>query len=230
MKLIDKIKAYFNWRKLYILALEADIGVLKVYTDQLHEDKRILKTNLKAEAIISNGLAGKYAALLQDYADRSADFGSALLEKAAAEKMIDLAAKEMIISREIISDLKNKLEDKKKEVPMTPEERIKHEFLLLQSKLGEDAVMFLHLDECPTILDDAFNVSYACNTWSGITSKELEKNFETGMLKELVRQRMIHALLTGKDVIDELIIKLEQEKSDAEETKDIGEQTTDQRE
>jgi hypothetical protein len=113
---------------------------------------------------------------------------------------------------------------------VTPENRIKHEFLLLQSKLGEDAVMFLHLDECPTILDDAFNVSYACNTWRGITAEELAINCEAGTLKALVRESILHTLVTGRGVIDELIIKLEQEKSDAEETKDIGKQITDQRE
>jgi hypothetical protein len=107
---------------------------------------------------------------------------------------------------------------------MTPEQRIRHEFLLLQSKLGGDAVMFLHLDECPKLLDDAFNVAYACSTWRGITAEELAKNFEAGTLKALAHECILHTLVMGKDVIDELILKLEKEKPDAEKTKNIGEQ------
>ena len=99
---------------------------------------------------------------------------------------------------------------------MTPKQRIRHEFLLLQSKLGEDAVMFLHLDECPKLLDDAFNISYACNTWCGITDEELVQATVTGELKALAYESTLHALTTGKDVIDDLILELEKEKPDGE--------------
>jgi hypothetical protein len=105
---------------------------------------------------------------------------------------------------------------------MTPQQRIRHEFLILQSKLGEDAVMFIHLDECPEILDDAYNVSYACNAWCGVTKLELAKNFKARTLKGFVQQRIKTTLLTGRDIIDELILKLEKEEPD-EETENIRE-------
>jgi hypothetical protein len=109
---------------------------------------------------------------------------------------------------------------------MTQKERIRHEFLLLQSKLGEDAVMFMHLDECPEILDDAFNVQYACNTFRGVTAEELAKNYEAGTMEAFVCECILHTLITGRDVIDELILKVEKERRDAEKTENIKDTTT----
>ena len=101
---------------------------------------------------------------------------------------------------------------------MTEKEQIKHEFLLLMGKLGEDNAQFFHCDECPDILDDAFNLAYACNTWRGVTKLELAKNFAAGTLKEFVRYGVLHTLITGRDVIDDLILELDKEKPDAEKT------------
>ena len=96
---------------------------------------------------------------------------------------------------------------------MTPEQRIKHEFLLLQGKLGEDA-QFFHFDKCPGILDDDYQLTFDALYWLGINVGE-ESWYAP---KETMRRQMILLCNDTKKKIDSIIEILEKEKPDAEKT------------
>jgi hypothetical protein len=108
---------------------------------------------------------------------------------------------------------------------MSPEQRIKHEFLLMQGKLGEDE-QFFHFDKCPEILDGAYQLTFDALHWLCISDKEMkEVAFQTQLgndsFKALVLRKMRLLCHEAKEKIDSLIMLLETEKSDAK-TKNIG--------
>jgi hypothetical protein len=104
---------------------------------------------------------------------------------------------------------------------MTPAERIKHEFLLLQGRLGDDA-QFFHLDRCPNPMPESFQVTLDALFWNGITDEEMALNCVAGRLKHLLLHRLLQLCKDGEDKMIELIDILQKEVTDAEEAKNIG--------
>lgn len=97
---------------------------------------------------------------------------------------------------------------------MTPRERIKHEFFLLQGKLGEDA-QFFHFDLCPDPMPEEFQLTFDSVYWTGVTPEEVIHNCSDDTLREFVRHRMLNLCIDTKLKIDEIIEILEKEKPDA---------------
>jgi hypothetical protein len=100
---------------------------------------------------------------------------------------------------------------------MTPEQRIKHEFLLLQGKLGDDS-QFFHYDKVPETLDGDYQLTFDAVYWQNIDVAEMHSDAAWYSVKEMMRRNMILLCNDTKKKIDSIIELLETEKSDAEKT------------
>jgi hypothetical protein len=103
---------------------------------------------------------------------------------------------------------------------MTHDERIRHEFFLLQGKLGADD-QFFHFDRCPVTLDGDFQLTFDAVYWADINLADIFGKEAWYTPKESMRRIMILLCDDTKKKIDSIIEILEKEKPDAE-AKNIG--------
>jgi hypothetical protein len=96
---------------------------------------------------------------------------------------------------------------------MTARERIKHEFLLLMLKLGEDNAQFFHCDLCPDPMPEVYNLTLDALFWKGLTSEEITMGCDNP--KEFVAGLYLDLCKDAKFKMETLIELLETEKSDA---------------
>ncbi len=96
---------------------------------------------------------------------------------------------------------------------MTARERIKHEFLLLMPKLGENDAQFFHCDMCPDPMPEVYNLTLDALFWVGLTSEDIAES--SGKPREFVAEQYLDLCKAAKFKMETLIELLEVEVHDA---------------
>jgi ribosomal protein L16 Arg81 hydroxylase len=151
MKLIDDLKAYFNQKNQRIAAQAITIS------QQAREIRELERAHKADNAAVD--------ALVEENSELRAERNSLELEKAAAQKMIDLAAEEMVGSRKMIDDFRLAVSTLAHKNDLTSRENdaLRESLKLIETTHGEDLdVSYKLCKQAEQLRVIAFDVAAHC--------------------------------------------------------------------